>query len=101
MHPVWLERALEFMSAMDTIDLVGLQTTLADLGLADCLERVLRRKLEEILGPPVKPELPKKKPAAKKITKPPNVSESAWRDYRALRKGLKRKTTQEGQRCAV
>jgi hypothetical protein len=83
----WLEEALEFMDAMDTIDLVGLHGTLVGLGLEDQLARVLRRRLEEILGPPVVPKpKPKPKKRAKKRTRPACVPESTWREYVSLRK---------------
>jgi hypothetical protein len=89
MNPVWTDRGLEWIEAHDHVDLVGLQTTLADLGLEDQFERVLRRKLKAILGPPVVPKPRPKKPA-KQMARPSIISERAWNEYAALREKLKR-----------
>jgi hypothetical protein len=88
MNPVWTDRGLEWIEAFDSVDLIGLRAKLADLGLEDQFERVIRGKLEGILGPPV---LPKPKPTPRpKTGRPPNISEQTWAEYTAMRKRLKR-----------
>ncbi|WP_024519392.1 hypothetical protein [Bradyrhizobium sp. Tv2a-2] len=89
MKPSWVDRGLEWIEAFDSVDLVGLQATLADLGIEDQLTRVLRRKLLEILGPPVAPKPKPQKPTTK-MSRPKCVSEPAWNEYVALREKLKR-----------
>jgi len=90
MLPQWVDRGLEWIEAFDRIDLVGLRATLSELGLEDQLDRVLRRKLEEILGAPKAAAIQKKPPARPKAARPPMVSESVWSEVTALRKKLKR-----------
>ncbi|MCP3475638.1 hypothetical protein NLM33_35790 [Bradyrhizobium sp. CCGUVB1N3] len=91
MSPVWTDKGLAWIESFDNIDLVRLHATLVELGLEDRLERVIRRRLVEILGSPV-PILPKPKPKPKTREKPPNISEKAWAEVVAMQKKPKRKT---------
>jgi hypothetical protein len=59
MRPVWVDKGLAHIEAYDAIDLVGLHDQLRGLGLADQFERVVHRRLTEILGPPIVPPAPK------------------------------------------
>ena len=69
LRPVWVSRGLGLLEALDQVDLVGLHSTLAELGLADQVGRVLYAKIEAILGPPT--VAPAAKPAkVKAIPKP-------------------------------
>jgi hypothetical protein len=80
MKPAWTDLGLRWLEAMDAIDLVGLHTTLTDLALEDQLGRVLYRRLEEILGPPVAKPQPKPKPKPKTKEKPPGISAASWEE---------------------
>lgn len=53
LHPVYVEKGLALLDAMDRIDLVGLHATLTDLGLSDQLDRAVLKRLTDLLGPPV------------------------------------------------
>ena len=86
LHPVFVGKGLLLLEAFDQIDLVGLHATLIDLGLADQLDRALRHKLVQILGPPIVPEAPKKTLARSKTARPAWASEASWNDVLALRK---------------
>jgi hypothetical protein len=80
MKTPWADLGLRWLEALDQVDLLATHKTLADLGLEDQFERVLRRKLEAILGPPVVPK-PMPRKSAKKLSRPANVSEQAWSQY--------------------
>jgi hypothetical protein len=86
LNPVWVSKGLGLLDALDKVDLVGLHAQLIDLGLADQLDLALRHKLEQILGPPKLPEVPKKKPARSKTARPSWASEASWADVLAMRK---------------
>jgi hypothetical protein len=93
MYPVWIEKGLAFVEALDHVDLVALHDTLRELVLEDQLARALRRKLEAILGPPISSQ-PETKTPARKMVKPPTVSQEAWDDVIQIQK-LGRKKTAE------
>jgi hypothetical protein len=86
LHPVWVAKGLALLETFDRVDLVGLHATLIDLGLADQLDRALRHKLVQILGPPIVPEAPKKTLARSKTARPAWASEASWNDVLALGK---------------
>jgi len=89
--PQWVDRGLEWIEAFDVIDLVQLHATLSELGLEDQLDRVLRRKLERILGAPKAPAVPKK-PPTRTMARPPNVSAETWAEVMEMHKAAKRET---------
>jgi hypothetical protein len=87
LRPAWVAKGLALLEALDQIDLIGLNTTLRDLGLSDQLDRALFKKLAEILGPPALPAAPKQKPPTKRKTDRPSwASERSWGDVLALGK---------------
>jgi hypothetical protein len=88
MLPVWVDKGLAFIEAMDKVDLLTLQAAVADLGLADQFTLALRRRIEQILGPPVAAK-PKPKPRPK-AARPSCVSQRAWSEYTAFRERLER-----------
>jgi hypothetical protein len=85
MKSAWTDLGLRWLEAFDQIDLVGLHATLVGLGLEDQLARVLRGKLEGILGPPMAPKQ-KQKSKAKAWAKPPNISEETWTEISRMYK---------------
>jgi len=86
LHPVFVARGLALLEAFDQIDLVGLHATVTDLGLADQMDRALRHKLVQILGPPVMTVLPKKPSARRSTVRPKDVTQKSWDDVMVLRK---------------
>jgi hypothetical protein len=83
MHDRWTDRGLVWLEAMDAVPLLEILQTLRHLGLQDRLEDAIRFKLTQILGSPFAP--PAKK-AARKMAKPPTVSQRTWDEMLALRK---------------
>jgi hypothetical protein len=87
MRQEWTGKGLKFIEAFDHVDLVGLHSTLCDLGLEDQLDRAIQRKLWKIFGPD---ELPKAEPVKvkprPKMARPAGISERSWNDVLALRK---------------
>jgi hypothetical protein len=61
--------------AMDREPLLEIQATLQGLGLDEHLDRAIRFRLRQILGSPFAPP-PAKKPAVRKMIKPPETSQS-------------------------
>lgn len=90
MNPIWVSQGLKWIESFDSIDLVGLHQLLLDLGIEDQFDRVLRRKLEVILGSPYPPVVQKKQPARPKPARPAEISQQSWNEVLAVRK-LKRK----------
>jgi hypothetical protein len=66
MRPAWVERGLEWIETFDDIDLVGLHSTLRELGVDDQFDRVLLKRLTDLLGPPV--SAPQKQQPARRST---------------------------------
>jgi hypothetical protein len=88
-HEAWVNSGAWF-EALDEVPLLETLKVLRIFGIEDQLERVLRGKLEEILGPPVA-SAPKKKPPAKMV-KPETVTAETWADVMAMHKEAKRRT---------
>jgi hypothetical protein len=95
----WTDRGLEWLEAMDAVPLLGIFQTLSDLGLQDRLEDAIRFKLTQILGSPFAP--PTKKPA-RKMVKPPTVSQPVWDEVIAMQKADRRRRAKiRAQRMAA
>jgi hypothetical protein len=91
LRPAWVAKGLALLEAFDQIELIGLHTTLTELGLSDQLDRALFKKLTDILGPPVMTLPPKKPPVRRAMVRPKDVSERTWSEVIALYKPKKRR----------
>jgi hypothetical protein len=90
-HDVWTNRGLAWLEAMDKVPLLATQRALHDLGLERHLSDAISHKLTQLLGPPIVPQpAPKKKSPAKRLVKPPDVSQATWDAVVAMRKKSKR-----------
>jgi hypothetical protein len=81
----WTSQGLQFLEAMDQVPLLEMQAALRSFGLEEHLDRAVRWKLTEILGPPIVPQQPTK-PAPRMMKKPPTVSRATWDEVMAMRK---------------
>ena len=88
LHDAWTNRGLEWLEAMDQVPLLEIHATLQGLGLAEHLDEAVRWRLTQILGSPFAP--PTKKPA-RKMVKPPTVSQPVWDEVIAMQKADRRR----------
>jgi hypothetical protein len=91
LHDAWTDRGLAWLEALDGVPLLGILRTLTDLGLQDRLEDALRWKLTQILGSPFKPQPAKPKKPARKMVKPPTVSQTIWDEVMEMKKTDRRR----------
>jgi len=89
-HEAWVNSGSWF-EALDELPLLETLKVLRILGIEDQLERVVRQKLYEMLGPPVA-AAPKKKPPTRTMARPPNVSPDTGAEVMELHKAAKRET---------
>ena len=89
-YDAWKNRGLELLEAMDRVPLFEIHATLQGLGLAEQLDKAIRYRLTQILGSPFAPPAKPKKPA-RKMEKPPIVSQSTWDEMLALRTADRRR----------
>ena len=93
LHEAWTSKGLAWLDAMDAVKLVEIEATLRGLGLGEHLHTAIRWKLAEILGPPIVSQ-PMPKTPARKMVKPPAVSQAAWDDVIQIGKLRKKKTAE-------
>jgi hypothetical protein len=89
----WTDRGLAWLEALDRVPILEILRTLSDLGLEDRLEDALRWKLTQILGSPFKPQPAKLKKPARKVVKPPTVSQATWDEVIEMKKADRRRRT--------
>jgi hypothetical protein len=99
MAPRWTNLGLTWVESFDSIPLLSTLQALRDTDVCDegelsgLLASAIRRRLTQLLGPPVPPE-PKPKPKPRpKTVRPPMISEETWDAVLAMRKS-KRKPAQ-------
>jgi hypothetical protein len=90
LHDAWTSRGLQFLEAMDKLPLLEMQAALKGFGLDENLDKAIRWKLTEILGPPIVPQQPTK-PAPRVMKKPPSVSQATWDEVMTMRKDDRRR----------
>lgn len=91
LHDAWTDRGLAWLEALDRVPLLEMFRTLRDLGLQDHLEDALRWKLTQILGSPFAPQPVKLKKPARKMVKPPTVSQTTWDEVMEMQKADRRR----------
>jgi hypothetical protein len=91
LYDAWTDRGLAWLEALDRVPLLEILRTLSDLGLQNRLEDALRWKLTQILGAPFKPQPAKPKKPARKIEKPPTVSQAPADEVMEMEKADRRR----------
>jgi hypothetical protein len=86
LYDAWTDRGLAWLEALDRVPLLEILRMLSDLGLHDHFEDTLRWKLTKILGSPFAPLPAKQKAPARKMVKPPTVSQATSDEARAVRR---------------
>lgn len=90
LYDAWTDRGLAWLEALDRVPLLEILRTLSDLGLQDRLGDALRWKLTQILGSPFAPQPAKLKTPARKMGKPPTVSQATWDEVVEMKKADRR-----------